>query len=161
MECSPSSLQRLGIVLLLTVALVASITALQAQPVVVRVAAWVGLVVSVAAVPLGLQQVLRKAATVTLNESGIDDVRFRVGRIAWDAISSVSVLEIRNQSFIQLWLRDEEAYLVRSTRWRRLLAPIARACGWSPFSISSAFLTPGYKEMYEYMQRFAPARKDA
>jgi hypothetical protein len=121
-ECSPSSLHRLGIVLLLTAAFVASIAALQAQPVVVRVAAWIALVMSVAAVPLGLRQVLRKAATVSLNESGVEDVRFRVGRIAWDAISAVSVLEITNQWFIQLWLLDEEAYLVRSTRWRRLLA---------------------------------------
>jgi hypothetical protein len=158
-ECSPSSLQRLGIIILLSGSIVGMICLISAPPLSIRVVAWAGLVFCVLALPVGLQLVFRKTPTLSVNEQGVLDVRLGVGRIPWDAISSISVVMLSNRPMIQLWLRDENTYLARSTRLLRVFAPFARARGASPFSISPAFLTPGFKQVYEYMLRFAAARE--
>ena len=159
MECQPSELQRTLFFPLMLVWFVAMIFGISALPIVVRVVAWLGIVFGVPAAWFGLRLMLRKGPTLTINESGIDDKRLGVGRIPWTAISSVSAYEVRNKPLIELWLSDETAFVSRMPRWQRMYAPIAKATGHSPFVISTTFLTPGFRPVYEYILRFVPARE--
>ena len=40
-----------------------------------------------------------------------------------------------------------------------MVAPILEANGHSPFVISTAILTPGFRPVYEYILRFVAAKK--
>ncbi len=159
MECQPSELQRTLFFPLMLVWFIAMIFGISAPSIVMRVVAWLGIVFGVLAAPFGLQLVFRKGPTLTINESGIDDKRLGVGQIPWTAISSVSAYVVRNKPLIELWLSDESSYVSRMPRWQRMCAPIAKATGHSPFVISTTFLTPGFRSVYEYIQRFVPARE--
>jgi xanthosine utilization system XapX-like protein len=161
MECSPSPMQRLGIVLLLSGWIAAMLYTISTPPTMIRVVGWLGLIFGILALPPAWELISRKTPTVSVTVEGVLDVRFRVGRIPWDAISSISVVMPSNRPIIQLWLRDENAYLARSTVWLWIFAPIARALGSSPFSVSVTFLTPGFKPLYEYMLKFTRPRYDA
>jgi hypothetical protein len=159
MECQPSELQRTLFFPLMLVWFIAMTFGISAPPIAVRVLAWLGIVFSVPAAWLGLKLMFRKGPTLTINESGIDDKRLGVGQIPWTAISSVSAYEVRNKPLIELWLADESTYVSRMPRWQRMYAPIAKATGHSPFVISTTFLTPGFRPVYEYILRFVPARE--
>jgi hypothetical protein len=159
MECQPSELQRTLFFPLVLVWFVAMVFGISASPIVVRVVAWLGIVFGVPAAWFGLQLMFRKGPTLTINESGIDDKRLGVGQIPWTAISSVSAYEVRNNPLIELWLSDESTYVSRMPRWQRMYAPIAKATGHSPFVISTTFLTPGFRPVYENILRFVPARE--
>jgi hypothetical protein len=159
MECQPSELQRTLFFPLMLAWFIAMIFGISASPIVVRVAAWFGIVFGVAAAWFGLQLMYRKGPTLTINESGIDDKRLGVGQIPWTAISSVSAYEVRNKPLIELWLSDESTYVSRMPRWQRMYAPIAKATGHSPFVISTTFLTPGFRPVYEYILQFVPTKK--
>ncbi len=138
---------------------VAMIFAINAPPVVIRVVAWFGIVFGVLAAWFGLKLMFRKGPTLIINEFGIDDKRIGVGQIPWTAISSVSAYKVRNKPFIELWLSDESAYIARLSRWQRMYVPIAKATGNSPFVISTTWLTPGFRPVYEYILRFVQARE--
>lgn len=159
MECEPSELQRTLFFPLILVWFFAMIFGVSAPPIGLRLLAWLGIAIAVPAAWLGLQQMIRKGPTLILNESGIDDKRLGVGQIPWAAISSISSYVVRNKPIIELWLSDESAYISRLPRWQRMYAPIAKATGHSPFTISMAFLTPGFRSVYEYILRFVPARE--
>ncbi len=157
MECEPSELQRTLFFSLMLVWFIAMIFGISAPLIVVRVVAWLGIVIGVSS----LRQIFRKGPTLIINESGIDDKRLGVGQIPWTAISSVSAFKVpfRNKPLIELWLSDESTYVSRMPRRIRMVAPILKANGHSPFVISMTILTPGFRPVYEYILRFVPARK--
>lgn len=160
MECEPSEIQRTLFVPLLLVWFAAAIFATGAPTTVVRVAAWVAIVIGVLATRFGLQLMFRKGPTLIINEFGIEDKRLGVGQIPWAAVSSVSSYKVRSSPFIELWLSDESAYLSRMPRWKRMAMPIVKATGHSPFVISMSWLTPGFRPVYEYILRFVPAGRN-
>lgn len=161
MKCEPSELQRTLFFSLILVWLVAMIFGISEPPIVVRVVAWLGIVLGVSTAWFGLQQMFRKGPTLIINESGIDDKRLGVGQIPWTAISSVSTYKtlLRTKPLIELWLSDESTYVSRMPRRIRMVAPILKANGHSPFVISMTILTPGFRPVYEYILRFVPAKE--
>jgi len=158
MECEPSELQRTLLFPLMLLWFIAMIFGISSTSVVVRVVAWFGIVFGVAAAGFGLKLMLRKGATLIVNEFGIDDKRLGIGQIPWTAISSVSTYKVRNAPMIEIWLIDESTYVSRMPRLQRLYVPIAKATGHSPFVISMIWLTPGFQPVYEYIRRFVPAK---
>jgi hypothetical protein len=132
MECEPSELQRTLFFSLMLAWFIAMIFGISDLPIVVRVVAWLGIVIGVSAAWVGLQQMFRKGPTLIINESGIDDKRLGVGQIPWTAISSVSAYEVRNKPLIELWLSDESTYVSRMPRRHRMFAPILKATRHSP-----------------------------
>jgi hypothetical protein len=160
-ECEPSGLQRTLFFSLILVWLIAMIFGISEPPVVVRVVAWLGIVIGVSAAWFGLKQMFRKGPTLIVNESGIDDKRLGVGQIPWTAISSVSTYKtlLSTKPLIELWLSDESTYVSRMSRRHRMVAPTLKANGRSPFVISTGILTPGFRPVYEYILRFVPARE--
>jgi hypothetical protein len=161
MECEPSELQRTLFFSLMLVWFIAMIFGISDPLIVVRVVAWLGIVIGVSTAWFGLQQMFRKGPTLIINESGIDDKRLGVGQIPWTAISSVSAYKthLRNKPLIELWLSDESTYVSRMPRRIRMVAPILKANGHSPFVISMTILTPGFGPVFEYILRFVPARE--
>jgi len=161
MECEPSGLQRTLFFSLMGVWFIAMIFGISDPLIVVRVVAWLGIVLGVATAWFGLKQMFRKGPTLIINESGVDDKRLGVGQIPWTAISSVSAFKtpLSNKPLIELWLSDESTYVSRMSRRHRMAAPILKANGHSPFVISMTILTPGFRPVYEYILRFVPARE--
>ena len=161
MECEQSKLQRTLFFFLLLLWFIAMIFGISKPPIVVRVVAWLGIVLGVTTAWFSLKQMFRKGPTLIINESGIDDKRLGVGQIPWTAISSVSTYKylLSTKPLIELWLSDESTYVSRMPRRIRMAAPTLKANGYSPFVISMTFLNPGFGPVYEYILRFVPARE--
>lgn len=158
MECYPSELQRTLFFPLMLLWVVAMVFGTRDSLFVMRLISWFGIVVGVVAALTGLRTMFGEDPTLTLTESGINDKRLGVGLIPWSAISSVSAYQRYSTPLIELWLADESIYIAKMPRWKRIAGPIAKATGHSPFVISTSFLTPGFRPVYEYILRFVPAK---
>jgi hypothetical protein len=165
MECRATSLQKLGLIALLLVGF--GLTAISTgtifqnatPPLVVRIAGWIGLVGLVLLLPF-LRCFFSQRAVVVVSDVGIDDARLGLGLIPWRDIASTSVIYLRNQPKLQLWLRDSRGYMQRWSIPRRVMGRVAIAMGSSPFSMNFLFLTPGFRPVVNYVTRHVPARSE-
>jgi hypothetical protein len=167
MECRPTLLQRIGASLLWSagaaIVVCASVLAYQTDAPyrLLLLGLGLGWVMLALAIPFIGPLVLSAHPTIILSDRGIDDRRFRIGLIPWEDINSVSAYSVSSRPYVQLWLRNEREYLTRWPLWRRSLGRLATAMGYSPFSISFSFLTPGYQPVYDYLGRHAQIRDDS
>jgi hypothetical protein len=122
-------------------------------------AGWVGLAMVAFGIPL-LRPLFSNRPVLVLDENGINDARLGLGSIPWGDIASVSATVVKGRSFIQLWLRDDNAYRQRLSLGRRVMCRINTIFGYSRFQISLSFLTPGYDSVYAYINRYVPRRSD-
>jgi len=105
-----------------------------------------------------LSQLFRSGPTVVIDDTGVFDRRWGVGRIAWQDIASVSITKVRSRRFISLWLRNEKEYLGRVSSMRAALSRMSENVGYSPFSMNFSGLTPGLDEAYGRLRERLPER---
>lgn len=152
MECYPSRMKLIGL-LVLTCALVGAsyfCTTLpgRTSPIV----GWIGVGffgLGFIAFPL---MFFRTGPQVVINDQGIDDRRLKVGVIRWDAIRSLSISSISSAKFLCVEVVDPEQYLSRLPTWKRSLASANEALGLSALTISFSGLDPGLKEVWTYLE---------
>jgi hypothetical protein len=153
MECHSTPLQSLGFVALILIGGGVLWYARDA-PGLVGVVMWAGMPLLAMAGYFGLRESFRRGPTLIVSDAGLDDRRLNVGMIPWKDISSVSISYVRSTAFLQIWLRDEAAYVSRWPRWRRAFVPFAKAMGNSPFNSNFSFLTPGIASVSAYIKTF-------
>jgi hypothetical protein len=119
---------------------------------------WFGLIFFGLCLAAILLQLFRRGPTIVIDEVGVLDRRLAVGSIPWQDISSVSLIQIKRQRFISLWLRNEDEYLSRMRGWKQGIARANRALGFSPFCLGFTGLTPGLDEAYARIRTRVPER---
>jgi hypothetical protein len=124
----------------------------------IRAVGWLAVVFcGVCLVPIILQ-LFRRGPTIVIDEDGVLDRRLHVGRISWQDIASVSIVQSGRQRLISLWLRNPEHYLSPAPTWSAGLSRVGEEMGYSPFSLNFAGLTPGLEETYAYLRTRLPER---
>jgi hypothetical protein len=119
---------------------------------------WIGVVFfGLGTVPI-LSWLFRSGPTVVIDDTGVFDRRWGVGRIAWEDIASVSITQVRRQRFISLWLRNQNEYLGRISTMGASLSRMSEKIGFSPFSMNFSGLTPGLDEAYARLRERLPER---
>jgi hypothetical protein len=93
----------------------------------------------------------RTGPQVIIDENGIEDRRWKLGVIPWEDIRSLSILEIQSTKMLAIDLVDPDKYLARLPKRSKWLASVNRALGLPTFAISFAGLTPGIKEVSDFL----------
>jgi hypothetical protein len=119
---------------------------------------WLGVIFFGGCLAGVLVQLFSGGPVIVIDDVGVLDRRLGVGPIRWQDISSVSLIEIKRQRFISLWLRNEDEYLSRAGGWREGIVRANRAMGFSPFCLSFTGLTPGLDEAYARIRTKVPER---
>ena len=159
MECRASPIRTLGLLALDALLLAASAVCLLRDEPLAQLAGLAGLLLFGFAGLLLLTKGFRRAPVVVIDERGIEDRRLGCGVIPWAEIRSIHVRELRSSRFLGLELVDEERYLARLSRWRRVLARGNRKLGFAAFSIGFTGLKPGLDEVLAHLEshRSAPS----
>lgn len=148
MRCYPSKFKLLGLMGLICLMVGMSYVCTRHQEMIVRVVGWIG--VGFFGLGFGvLPRMLGKGPIVVIDDTGIEDRRWKLGVIPWDDVQSLQMYEIGSSKFLGIELIDPEKYLSRLRRWRRWLAATNRAMGFPSFAISFAGLTPGIDEAWK------------
>jgi hypothetical protein len=112
-----------------------------------------------AAATVGISlHLFRRDPIVVIDETGVLDTRMGIGHISWQDIVGISVEWVWFVRFVAISLRDEDKYLARAPKWRRLGLQSNRPLGYSPFRINLVGLSPGCNAVYRYMQDHARLR---
>jgi hypothetical protein len=124
----------------------------------VEAVGWIGVVFfGLCTLPI-LSQLFRSGPTIVIDDTGVLDRRWGVGRIAWEDIASVSITQGKRQRSISLWLRNESEYLGRLSTIRASLRHVSAKMGYSPFLMTFRGLTPGLEEAYARLRERLPER---
>ncbi|MFD5633970.1 STM3941 family protein [Streptomyces sp. NPDC127077] len=95
---------------------------------------------------------------LVLDDAGVDHVR--LGRFGWDEIAAVRIREqrVRNtsQRFIELVLRDPDAYLARAPRLVRSTASMNARLGFGPANMATNTLPVPPEAILDAMRHHYP-----
>jgi hypothetical protein len=152
MECHTSKLKLLGLLGLTCVLVGVSWFCTTLPDLVARVAGWIG----VGFFGLGFIAIpvmwFRTGPQIVINDEGIEDRRLKIGMIPWEDIRSLSLGSVNSTTFLCIEVIDPEKYLSRLPRWKRSLAKANTALGFPALTIGFSGLSPGVKEVWQYLE---------
>lgn len=145
--CAPSRLRLLGLLGLAGALVGVSFFCTTLPGFAPRLVGWIGVAffgLGLVALPL---QALRGGPSVVLDGVGVEDRRLGIGRIEWNEIEALSVVEIHGTRLLALHLADPEAVLARLSPWKRRAARMNEALGFQPITLGFVGLDPGLDEV--------------
>lgn len=117
-----------------------------------RLAGWIG----IAFFGLGFVVIpavfFQKGPQVTIDETGIEDRRLRVGIIRWDDVSALSIDSVYSSRLLCIRINNPQEYLSRMPVWKRTLTRVSKSMGYSEFTISFAGLSPGLDDVWSFLE---------
>ena len=105
---------------------------------------------------LGVIARLMRGATVTLDEAGIYDSRWRLDALPWAAIRKVTFVSVAGTRLLGIDLRDEERYLSGLSPFAKRSIALNLATGLPALSISFVGLSPGISQAWDYVATYHP-----
>jgi hypothetical protein len=102
---------------------------------------WFGLAFSLAGLVASVRGAFDRRPRVTLTAEGLEVRQLGVGLIPWRDLLEVRLVRIQKQPFLELDLRDPEAYLARMSGPRRALVRVNALVGCGTFFVNPAGLT--------------------
>ena len=93
----------------------------------------------------------------TAREAGIHDVR-SFGKIPWAEIVSLRIGVEKPVRFLCVEVREPDTYLSRLPLHERLLTRTNPSFGFAPITISFMGLSPGFDEVWGYIQKIHPEK---
>lgn len=147
MECYASKMKLLGWFFLagVMVGLCYFITTLPDLP--PKMIGWFGVVFFGLGLIMLPVQCLKWGPFVIINETGIEDRRLRIGIFLWEDIIHVSSYAVEGGGMLYITVKNPEKYLSRMRWWNPRVAKTL-----APVEIKCFALTPGFEEMFRYIQ---------
>ena len=93
-----------------------------------------------------------------INEQGMQDFRSKWGFILWSDIVYVSIGVVRSTRFLCIEVKDQNIYLSRIPPWQRFLKDTNKNFGFPMINVSFSTLTPGLKEVWDYIKTNHPEK---
>lgn len=97
------------------------------------------------------RDLFKRTPVITINQHGIEDLRFGHGLIEWADITSIAVLEVGKNKYLSIEVIDPKKYLVRLSTVDRFFASRNRFWGGSEVCISSQGLSHSVDEIHNFI----------
>ncbi|MFD4433042.1 STM3941 family protein [Nocardia sp. NPDC058497] len=112
-------------------------------PIFPLVAGWLGIMLFAAGGIFFGDRLIRRRPELVLTDDGLEHRQW--GRLRWDEVTSVRTIAISTSAiskmrYIQIGLRDPEAFYARSSGWIRLLAKSNQKLGYGTVNLPSTTL---------------------
>lgn len=116
-----------------------------------RVACIIGAIVVVVGTVFAVKSQLKAGPRIVINESGILDIRRKIGTIPWSDIKRVSIITFNFNPFLCVHLVDMEAFIKAFPSMARNVLKFNELSGISGFSIAFGNLTHTPGDALEYI----------
>lgn len=157
MECTPSRPRQLGLLAAAAALLGACYVCvfLHRGPI-ATVAGWFGFVFfGLVSVKIAVDM-LRPGTRVIVNDEGIEDRRLRIGVVPWEEITAIELRWMGSAKFLCVEVLDPDKYVARMPLHVWLATRANALLGQPPLTIAFGGLSPGIREVWEYVKTHHP-----
>ncbi len=99
---------------------------------------------------------MHRGPALVIDESGIEDLRGKLGKIPWSEVKRVWVGVIEKQKFLCVALVDEAPYATRLSRVGRWTAAASRSMGFPLFTTTFKGTDQRIEDAIKYIEIVAP-----
>lgn len=104
------------------------------------------------------QRLMQSGPVLIFSRDGIEDKRMRVGLIPWMDIEYIRLTMVHSTKFMELHLKDPDAYLNKLTWNLKLFSGLNRFFRSSAFSLVFTELSPDFDTAVAYVQQYHPEK---
>ena len=105
-----------------------------------------------------IRQSLMEGPVVTIDGDSIFDRRSFQQPLKWTEVDSVWVSSIQFTKFLCVLPKDPDQYVQSLSTYRRVLATLNDTFGYPPVTLTFGWLSPGVKEVFEYIRHVQPSK---
>jgi hypothetical protein len=104
---------------------------------------------------IGIRKLLDNRPGLIINEQGIHDNSsgLSAGFIPWEDIENIGEITIKNQTFLQIFVKDPQKYLNRAQGWQKPAQKINYQWYGSVINISANSLKISFLELKKFAQK--------